>query len=116
LVRRQSQPVGCFLLGCDAGQARVADVWLLQQTVEWYEAAVQLALVASLTNPTVVEVIASASTAPLMEGFQRCAFDVFRRERIMVFPPSNLPADGYDCQLLDNDMAFLSSGAPAYVT
>jgi hypothetical protein len=116
LVRRQQQPVGCFLIGFDLGQARLADVWVLQPSAEWYEAAYRLALVASLTDRTVVEVITMASMAWRLEALKRCGFREFRRESVMVLAEQDVPVEGLDCQLVDNDIAFLTSGTPAYVT
>ena len=116
LIHRQRQLAGGFLIGFALGQARVADVWLLDPTSEAYEAAYRLALVASLTDPHIAEVIALASIASRFAALQRCGFREFRREPIMVFPAKNVPEAGFDCQLLDNDLAFLTFGTPAYVT
>jgi hypothetical protein len=116
LIHRQQRPVGCFLIGFVLGQARVADLWLLEQSPEWYDAAYRLALVASLTDPTVVEVIGLASIRWRLDALKRCGFREFRREPVMVCPFEDVPPDGFDCQLLDNDTAFLTFGTPSFVT
>jgi hypothetical protein len=116
LIHLRQRPVGCILIGFALGQARVADVWVIEPSPECYEAAYRLALVASLTDPTVVEVIALASIPWRLDALQRCGFREFRRESIMVCPFEDVPSGGFDCQLLDNDTAFLTFSAPSYVT
>jgi hypothetical protein len=116
VVRHQQQPVGCFLIGFTQGQARVVDSWLLQPSLEGYEAAYRLALVAAFTRTEAVEVIASASTSERLRALERCGFREFRREPVLVWPADKRPPDGFDCQMVDNDTAFLASETPSYMT
>jgi hypothetical protein len=116
LLRHQRQPTGCVLLSFVLGQARVADLWLREETPEGHEAAYSLALVASLTDPATAEVIACAAIGPRIDALQRCGFREYRREAIMVGGKGDSALNGFDCQLLDNDIAFLSFGAREYVT
>ena len=116
LFRFREQPVGGCLLGFASGQARVADLWLVKESADWFEAAYQAALAASLTDPTIAEVIACASIDPRLNALGQCGFREYRRESILVLPADRAPRDGFDCQLLDNDTAFLTLGSPEYVT
>lgn len=116
LARRGQQPAGCFLIGFVQGQARVADLWLREPSPEAYEAAYRLALAAALTDPAAVEVIASASVAARLEALRRCGLREYRREPIQVWPADQAPPDGFDCQMAENDTAFLAFEAPVYMT
>jgi hypothetical protein len=116
LIRRGEEAAGCILLAFVRGQARIADLWLLDESPEAYQAAYHLALVASLGDPTIVEVIACASLPLRCDALKQAGFREYRRESIMVFPADKVLPGGFDSQLLDNDTAFLSFGATDYVT
>jgi hypothetical protein len=116
LIRRGEEPAGCILLAFVGRQARVADLWLLRESPEAYEAAYRLALIASLTDPTVVEVVACVSVPLRCDALNQSGFREYRRESITVFPENKVPPSGFDSQFLDNDTAFLSFGATDYVT
>jgi hypothetical protein len=89
---------------------------MLHESPEGYEAAYRLALAASLIDPSVAEVIAVASSPLRLTALPKCGFREFRRESIMVSSTDELPPDGIDFQLVDNDAAFLSFGTPEYMT
>jgi hypothetical protein len=116
VLRCNQQPVGGLLMGFCMGQARVADLWLMHESPEAYQAAYQLALVAALTDATAVEVIACASTAMRQEALRHCRFREYQRESIMVLSSDPVSPDGFDWQLLDNDAAFLTFGRRDYIT
>lgn len=116
LIRRGAQPAGCCLIGFVHGQARVADLWLIEESPENYAAGYKLALMAALTDPTVAEVVVHVSIPPRIDALMRCGFREYWREPVMVLPADSTPPDGFDCQLLDNDEAYLTTGATAYLT
>lgn len=94
----------------------MADLWLMRELPNAYKAAYRLALAAALTDPTAVEVIACASTTMRQEALRHCRFREYRHESIMVLTSEQVPPEGFDCQLLDNDTAFLTFGRRDYVT
>ncbi len=116
LISHQGRPAGCCLIGFYRGQARIADLWLQDESPESYEDAYRVTLLASMTDPSVAEVVASTSDPSQQKALSRSGFREFRRDPIVTLPHRGLPAHGLDCQMLDNDSTFLATESPAYLT
>ena len=115
VARKQNEVTGGFLLSIRDGQARIADLWLLDQSDENYEAMYRLAVAAAMKTGA-VEVATCASTAVRLKALERCAFRRFACDPIMVLPGERIPSAEIDVQMIDSDSAFLSSGTPDYLT
>lgn len=113
LAENEGIPAGCFLLGFAPGEARVADLWLFEGS-ESYEEMYRLAVWAAKADPTTAEITTCASTPTRRDALMRCGFRRWGSEPIMVYPGRMATQCEYDCQLLDNDEAFLITAAPAY--
>jgi hypothetical protein len=116
LLRRQSAAIGCFMIGFAFGQARVVDLWLLEESRECYEAAYRLAISAARSDSRVAEVIAATSSRLRLEAALSCGFREYKRDAILVAYSGGLQVAEIDFQLLDNDAAFITNGKHEYVT
>jgi hypothetical protein len=116
LARENGVARGCFLLALCNGTARIADLWLVNANQVGYERMYCLALVASQEAEDVAEVIAYSSIVSRAGALQRCGFRCHSELRLMAYSQGGLPFQTLDCQMIDNDAAFLHGAGPAYLT
>jgi hypothetical protein len=116
LARENSSPQGAFVLAITNGVARIADLWLINASEERYERVYRLAVAASYEFEEVAEVSAYSSIASRTAALRRCGFRSQRESQLMAFSRVDLPIRTFDCQMIDNDAAFLHGESPAYLT
>lgn len=116
LLNRDGAASGCLLLTVTAGQARIADLWLREPSPEAFQAAYGLACRATLEMTSAVELVVAASIANRQQALQAVGFREYCRDQIMLLPAERAPQMRYDCQWIDNDGAYLTSGGREYRT
>jgi hypothetical protein len=115
LARENGIAQGGFLIGYAGGQARIVDLWVQAPSIEQYAPCYQLACAACCADSRVAEIVTWASVDKRKRALERCGFRVLDERPFMAFAASQALPGAVDCQMLDNDAAFLS-GRYRYLT
>lgn len=116
LARENREPQGCFLLSFLPGVAKIADLWVVDPTRERYECMYRLATVAAHQDGGAAEMLTYSSIESRTAALERAGFRIQLDDKLMALSRSSLPQQAIDCQMLDNDTAFLHGRNPFYLT
>ena len=116
LIRQGGVAVGAFVLAVAQGLARVADLWLEEPSAARYTQAYRLAIGAARAQPDAAEITAYAALPLRRQALVACGFRPQLETPLMVLGAAHSPDLRFDCQMLDNDAAFLYGRSPAYLT
>jgi len=116
LAYQDGLPSGGFLLSFVNCVARIADLWVTNPNEERYERVYRLAIAASYEDGQVAELTTYASIPSRVAALLRCGFQDCLRDHLMVSSRDGLPTEAFDCQMLDNDAAFLQGPRPTFLT
>jgi hypothetical protein len=116
LALKDGSPQGGFLLSFAPGVARIADLWVVEPSTDRLEAMYRLALVAAYSTGHAAEVVSYASIDSRADALGRCGFRALIESDLMAYSATGCPTEAIDCQMIDNDAAFLYDLAPEYLT
>jgi hypothetical protein len=114
-ITRDGAPAGCFALSLVGMQARLAGVWLEEETTAHWQSALTLAQEAALRHTDACEItarlLACRSEAAAAGMRMRGSVPVYFRAARGAGVPRSL-----SFQFADNDEVFLDSGGPGFLT
>jgi hypothetical protein len=112
-VEAGSNVEGYFVLAFAPGQARIVDCWLDSDAPSGWDALVSLAVEQARKHEEVAEVAATSSEPLLSHALERCGFHALVSRPLFVRATGavQLPDVAVRVQMLDDDSAYLHSGA-----
>jgi hypothetical protein len=116
MLLEAENPRGCLCLAFPPGQARMADIWLAEPSVEAFTGALAVAQQAACEVPGAAEALLRVSTPMLREAAVRSGFRLIEQTDLMAWSATALPAIPIEAPLIADDACFLHSGAPQYLT
>ena len=117
-VTRMGQVRGYFCVTLVHRQARIADLWMTNPSIEEYRAAHTLALLVVLRDTAAVEIVATSCSPLCSQALSESGYRFLSSTPIMVNGTASqgLSSATFDFQMVDSDFAFLNEGRVNYVT
>lgn len=116
-IHRDGQVAGRIALSHVDGQARVAGVWLTEQTPENLRTAFLLAQEAALQVDTASELLVHGSAPEAEQAAVAAGVRIVKRKPILWLSKNpNLPVRPFAFQMIDSDAMWLSDGTSGYMT
>jgi len=115
---RAGVPAGYFLLSRVGGQTRIADIRVGSEDPDDWKACYSLAATTAAQNPETCEILASASTPPIIDSLKASGFRSRGSAPLFLYDPQKLLTNHPPMfwNLIEGDAAYLSDPAYPYVT
>lgn len=117
-VTRMGRMRGYFCVTLAHRQARIADLWMTNPSIEDYRAAHTLASLVVLRDTDAVEIVATSCDQVSAEALSESGYRLLSSTPIMVSGQASQGLDSttFDFQMVDSDFAFLHDGRVNYST